>query len=317
MKVVTSGSRYIDIDAYAGCVAYAELLRLQGHDAKAVCVAPWNESICASVREWNAPIETSYTPSKDDSFILIDVSDPEQFEEFVDVNRVMEIIDHHPGLEAFWEQRIGKDAHIEFIGAACTQVYEQWKLAGLFDKMSLVSARLLIAGILDNTLSFGAKVTTNRDKQAYEALLQKADLHDNWTEQYFTECQDAIFADIGSATTNDSKILTFISLPGTIGVGQLVVWNTDEVLEHHKAVIEQALSKINPKWFLNLVSIGDGKSYFVSEDTEVKAWLSRLLGVSFNGSVAQADRLWLRKEIMKADIEATSNKKEYVLSTTG
>lgn len=30
MKIVTSGLKFLDIDAYAGCIAYAELLRLKG-----------------------------------------------------------------------------------------------------------------------------------------------------------------------------------------------------------------------------------------------------------------------------------------------
>lgn len=36
MKIVTSGSKYIDIDAYAGIIAYANLLNLNGISAKAV-----------------------------------------------------------------------------------------------------------------------------------------------------------------------------------------------------------------------------------------------------------------------------------------
>ena len=30
MKIITSGSRYIDIDAYASCIAYRHLLALIG-----------------------------------------------------------------------------------------------------------------------------------------------------------------------------------------------------------------------------------------------------------------------------------------------
>ena len=37
--IVTSGNRYIDIDAYASCIAYANLLRLKGKNAIAVSTA--------------------------------------------------------------------------------------------------------------------------------------------------------------------------------------------------------------------------------------------------------------------------------------
>ena len=167
MKIVTSGAKYIDIDAYAGCVAYAELLQFKGEKALAVCTAPLNESVSDTVRSWNAPIKSVYEPSEDDEFILIDVSEPEQFEEIVNLEKVSEVLDHHPGLEQYWHEKIGDKAIIEFIGAACTLVYESWKSSDLLDKMSVTSARLLICGILDNTLNFGAKVTNPRDVEAY------------------------------------------------------------------------------------------------------------------------------------------------------
>jgi inorganic pyrophosphatase/exopolyphosphatase len=304
MEIVTSGKRYIDIDAYGGCVAYAELLRLQGREAQAVSEAAWNESISRSVRSWNAPFETTYEPSADDTFAVIDVSDPDHFAGYVDPEKVVAVIDHHPGFEEYWQQRIGSEARIEFIGAACTQVYEQWQAAGLADKMSAVSARLLIAGILDNTLNFGAQVTTGRDKAAYAALLPLSGLPDNWAEQYFTECQEGILADVHAATVSDSKVLAFASLPGVVGVGQLAVWNAEDMLAHHKDDIEAALAAVHPEWFMNLIHIGEGRSYFISEDARIRSWLAGLLEITFDGPLAKADRLWLRKEILKADIEA-------------
>lgn len=55
---------------------------------------------------------------------------------------------------------------------------------------------------------------------------------------------------------------------------------------------------------MNLISISEKRSYFVTDDPEMKAWLSSLLDVHFEGNVAKADRMWLRKEIAKADIQA-------------
>ena len=52
MIVVTSGSAYLDIDAYAGCIAFAQLLNLQGLEAKAISSAPLNQSISQTLRDW-------------------------------------------------------------------------------------------------------------------------------------------------------------------------------------------------------------------------------------------------------------------------
>ena len=51
MKIVTSGSRYIDIDAYAGCISYSYLLNLKGIQSKAVSTAKLNESITKKLLE--------------------------------------------------------------------------------------------------------------------------------------------------------------------------------------------------------------------------------------------------------------------------
>ncbi len=277
MRVVTSGYTYLDIDAYAGSIAYAELLQAQGVEAAAVSHATLNESISETVRSWHAPLQTDYQPSEKDTFTLIDVSDPDFFDKFVDLDRVDEVIDHHPGFEEYWQKLIGNNAHIEFIGAACTLVYEQWKAADMLGRMSVTSARLLICGILDNTLNFGAKVTTSRDTEAYNALLTQADLPDDWTAQYFTECQNAILQDAASAIQNDTKTPTFSTFGQPVCFGQLTVWDAPKVLAEHEQVLQDTLSGIKPEWFMNLISVGERKSYFVTNNTDVQAWLSKLL----------------------------------------
>ena len=93
MRIITSGSSYADIDAYGGCVAYAELLQKQGIAAQAVTTAPLNESISKTIRSWQAPIETSYTPSDSDTYTLIDVSESEYFDKIVTHTQIEEIID--------------------------------------------------------------------------------------------------------------------------------------------------------------------------------------------------------------------------------
>lgn len=306
MKIITSGAAYVDIDAYAGCIAYAELLNLQGVKAKAISTAPLNESISKTVRSWKTPLHNEYTSSSNDTFALIDLSDPAHFDTFVDLERVDEVIDHHPGFEQYWHNRIGDKADIEFIGAACTLIFERWKAAGLLEKMSITSAQLLICAILDNTLNFGAKVTTQRDIDAYNTLIAQAELPADWTAQYFTECQKAILEDIVSAIGNDKKVLTFNSYAQPICFGQLVAWDAQQVLVKHNKTIGKTLSAVKPDWFMNLISVSEGKSYFISDNKAVQAWLSDLLGIKFDGSVAIAERLWLRKEVIKQNITASA-----------
>ncbi len=303
MKIVTSGRKFLDIDAYAGCVAYAELLNLQGIKAVAYSTAVINESVPNIIRSWGSFVSDSYSARPEDTYILIDVSEPDFIEKTAIIDRVEEVIDHHVGFEEYWQKRIGEKADIEFIGAACTQVYERWQRSGSLDKMNKVSARLLIAGILDNTLNFKASVTRPRDQTAYVELLKLADLPEDWAAIYFKECEAAILEDLSGAITNDTKVMTFKNL-GTseVAFGQLVIWNATEIIEKYQTTLSDTMIQLSDSWFVNIVSISEGKSYFMATSPQVIEWSEQLLGVEFDESIAVADRLWLRKEIVKESL---------------
>lgn len=297
--VVTSGAPYIDIDAYAGSIAYAELLRRQGKDAIAVSTSIINESVTSQLRQLSVGIEHIYNPLPNDRYVLIDVSDPEHFDTFVDHSKIVGIVDHHTGWEKLWHS-LGDQANIEFIGAACTQVYETWQKGGILDKMPPDIAKLLCAGVLDNTLNFGAKITTNRDRKAFEQLAQIANISDDWVEQYFKDCDGQIMKDLKTAILNDVKQPVFNLQNEPVGFGQLLFWDAAQALETERKAIEAAMSSVQPVWFMNNISLKDKKSIFVTSDPKIEVWLSELLGIEFRNGQAIADRLWLRKEVMKA-----------------
>lgn len=303
MRIITAGPKYSDIDVYGGITAYAELLRKQGFEAQAVTTAKLNDSISPLVRAWKVDLAREYTPQPEDTYTLIDVSEPGYFEKFVDMERIDEIIDHHPGFEDFWKQRIGDRALIEPVGAACTQVAEKWEQAGLIDQISETSARMLMCGILDNTLNFGADITTERDYKVYVVLKQYANLPEDWPAQYFRDCQQIIMQDLAASLKNDTKTPTLRTYPHPTAVGQLALWDAAAIAKESDATFKQVISTIEPHWFMNAISISEKKSYFITDVPEMKQWLSNLLNVTFTGNIAEADRMWLRKEIFKADID--------------
>lgn len=307
MKIVTAGSSFLDIDAYACTIAYAELLRLQGKDAIAYSSATLNESISKTIHSWDALFSTDYTPKSDDTFIVVDVSDPDYLDKIVNIDRIEEVIDHHVGFEQFWRDRIGDKTGIEFIGAACTQIYERWLVADLVNSMSETSARLLISGILDNTLNFKATVTTDRDRAAYHALLEVAHLPEDWTAQYFSECQESIFDDIEYALANDTKMMQFSNIDtDAIAFGQLVIWSGERATSEYRTIIETSMATKSANWFVNIVSISEGRSYLLCSNEIVQEWAEKVLGLHFVNNIAMSNRLWLRKEIFKQDQSYTA-----------
>lgn len=280
-------------------VALAELLRLQGEDAVAASRAPFNSSIPELLRALPVAFESAYTPAPDDVFTIVDLSDPEHIDFGAKPERVVGVVDHHLGFRDYWQERLdGNDIHIEFIGAACTQVYELWHQAGLEGKMSRESAQLLAAGILDNTLNLKAKITTERDKTAYALLAEHARLPGDWPEQYFDACLAHIAADLQRAITNDTKIIQYPSQPGKIKVGQLALWGADEFIHSYQQAVSDALGGELP-WFMNFIDVKTGASTFYCQDATLRSWLENLLGVTFQDNLARAERMWLRKEIFK------------------
>lgn len=153
--------KYIDIDAYAGCIAYARLLNLKGIKAKAISTAKLNESITPSLLDLNIKLD-EYKPSEDDEYIIIDVSNKDYFDTFVKEEKIIEIIDHHVGYEEYWKNKLNQKSQIEFIGSVATIIVEIYERENLVDKISKNLAILLISAILDNTLNLKAKITTRK-----------------------------------------------------------------------------------------------------------------------------------------------------------
>ena len=301
MIVVTSGSAYLDIDAYACCIAYAELLNLQGVEARAVSSAPLNASITASVLGGPVSLD-GYVPQAGDEFVLVDVSDYHHFDLRVILDQVVEVIDHHPGYEQYWAERLGTAADIRPIGAAATMVFQRWQAAGLLPRISARSAALLATAILDNTLNFSGQMTAKQDIEAYAVLAQGANLAANWPEQYFLECQGAIEADLQAALAADLKRFnTDSNLPQVFA--QMTVWDADGLLQNHRNEISCWMAGQGDDWLLNVISIRDRQSCLLAEPAISQKKLSRLLPLNWQASMAVVKPSMLRKELLKLGLD--------------
>ncbi|WP_226501679.1 DHH family phosphoesterase [Pseudomonas sp. MWU16-30322] len=297
MKIITSGASYLDIDAYTCCIAYAELLNLQGSPARAVSSAKPNSSVSPTVLSWGAAFQR-YTPQANDEFVLVDVSDYHHFDPLVVFDQVVEVIDHHPGYEPYWAERLGSAADIRPIGAAATLVFQRWQAAGLLSRISEQSAKLLATAILDNTLNLTGQMTSEADIEAYETLMQRANLPANWPERYFLECQAAIEADLQTALAADLKRFKPDSnLPQVFA--QMTVWDADALLHKHRNQIGGWMVGQGDDWLLNVISIRDGKSCLLAEPLLSQQKLDRLLPLQWQAGMAVVKPSMLRKELLK------------------
>lgn len=295
MIVVTSGKKYIDIDAYAGCIAYAKLLNLQGIESKAVSTAKLNESIIPSFMKLSSKLD-EYKPNNDDEYIIIDVSNKDYFDTFVKEENIIEIIDHHVGYEEYWRNKLKEKAQIEFIGSVATMIFELYEKENLIKYITKDLAILLMSAILDNTLNLKAKITTTRDIIAYKKLEIIID-DKTYSEKYFKECQLEIDKNLRLSIENDTKIENINSILPPI-FAQLTVWDKETIL-NNKQIINETLNTIGTKWMLNLICLKDGKSYLIAKDLSVQINMERLFNKKFKNEIMELEDVWLRKEIIK------------------
>lgn len=297
MIIVTSGARYIDIDAYAGIIAYAKLLNLKGENAIAYSSSPLNESVTNSIRNSKYTISNQINLTDNDEFIILDVSDPDFFDKSVDMARIIQIIDHHYGFEDYWNSKSNVDTIIEKIGSVATIIFELYEKENLLEDLDKDMCLLLMSAILDNTLNFKAKVTTSRDIEAYKKLEKLSNSNFNYAEFYFNECENEINKNLKEAILNDTKLDNSSGKVPPV-FSQLTVWDASSILDDINLIYE-SLNTFKKPWLMNLISLKDGKSYLISNDDNIKLNLETTFNCKFINDITILSNVWLRKEIIK------------------
>ena len=303
MIVITVGKSYVDIDGYASSIAYRELLKLKNIDSVFVSNAFLNYSITDSLK--NSFYSTdNYTISDDDKFIILDLSDKSYFPKFVNENNIVELIDHHPGFEDYWINKLGNKAIIEPIGSVATIIFEKYENDGLLSKMSREVAILLMAAILDNTLNFTANITSNRDKEAYDKL-EKLTKEYNYASVYFSECQKYIEDNLLEAIKNDIKTQNVSDILPDV-FAQLTIWNAKDLLLK-KDYITRIMNGYGNKWMINIISLNDNTSYVLCSNNDVSNTLEQLFNCSNEEDTLLIKPAMLRKEIIAKALKINKN----------
>jgi inorganic pyrophosphatase/exopolyphosphatase len=294
--LVTTGTRFTDIDGLACVIAYREI---PPEPPLAVIPGELNQSVTTKIRSWPLNYATSFQVVGEYNFVVVDVSEVSQLGSFVNKDRVIELYDHHFGFEKFWQEKLGEKAKIELVGACATLIWEEFKKRCPGKKLSPLAANLLYTAIVSNTLNFQASITTERDKQAFEELKAFIDLPTDWTARYYQDQEVDIYTNPRQAIANDTKIQSIKGM--RCAVGQLELWNSQAFIEEHSRQIEMVMKEFEPEiWFFSSPSISEGRNYIFTKSETVKNFLRQVLAIDFFGTdIGVTKKLWLRKEILK------------------
>ncbi len=304
MFIVTVGGKFNDIDGFGCAIAYAELLRKEGKEAKAVFVGPFNNSVTRMALEAGGQFETDYKPSAEDQFVHVDISDGKYFAfPDKDESKIFEIYDHHYGFEEYWKERLGERSHIEHLGAAGTLIWEEFKKRGFENDISPASADLLALAILQNTLNFTSTETSDRDVQAFAELKAHISLSGDWEKRYFREITEGTESAFQEALRNDTKVIDNFLGQQTLIFSQLEIFEDPKVFfGRHKTEIDAYWAELQSKrCLINIADIISKTSLLYSDDAR---WLHESIKSLFPSVLESSDGyivipLHQRKQILK------------------
>lgn len=299
MIILPVVGNYADIDVYASIIAYADLLNQRGKAARTYIPIPPNYSVPDNLRIKEMEGK-EFNLQPDDQVIILDLSDPDTIHKFVSDNQILELIDHHPGYEDYWHERLGDRAIIEKIGAVATSIFEWWGECWDYNKMSPEIAKLLLSAILDNTTNFYAEINTERDRTAAEKLSKIIGTSlDDFTKTYFNDIKEQVMKDLSKALLQDIKITKGLpSANDSFAFGQLTLWDAKDIVKDYQKVID-IMSPKHQYWLTNIISIADNKNYLLSNsDSILEAFKKVLDGNSLDNGTFVTSKVHLRKEIL-------------------
>jgi len=152
-----------------------------------------------------------------DGIVLVDHNEAGQLADGLDFSKVERIIDHHK-LQVITEKPI--DCRVETVGSTSSLLARLYKEAGR--KIPAVMAKLLVAGILSDTLNLTSPTTTEADKKTAKELNKTAKLKlAEFAKEMFAAKSDLSGVSIETVVNSDYKLFKM----GKNNVGA-AVWET-------------------------------------------------------------------------------------------
>jgi inorganic pyrophosphatase/exopolyphosphatase len=285
------------MDGVGGCLGYAEILNHQGIPAEAVFHGTPQLEVQWLSKQFDITLNISKEPHKKyDSVSLIDVCDPEILDPSIEIDSVVEIIDHHlvNKAELFKNAKI----QLEKIGAAATQVVERFIQLNL--KPTPKTAIALYAGLASNTANLKNRETTDRDLAAQKFLIEECGVDPSFIHDMFIAKSNLSGIKLIDFLEDDyvsRKFGSLVSCPL-----QLEIVDVKSFVESHQTEMKEAFDHFKKKYqidilFYNLVDLIEGYNLIVSYDHFSIKFLEKVFKTTFENGEKTFSPIYMRKEI--------------------
>ncbi|MBI4435099.1 DHH family phosphoesterase [Candidatus Uhrbacteria bacterium] len=288
-----------DLDGTACSVAEAEFLVRQGEEAVAGLFGKLHREAQTVIRTFNFewPLNAMEVIDQVDEIVLTDVSDLRGLAPQIDPQKVTVVIDHRKEYNP--DDFPNADLQIELVGSAATLVTEHFMNEGIVPGKT--AAYLLAGAIVSNTVNFQNKVTTSRDRLAYEWLQGQVEIPSDFVQTLFESKSTFTHENLFDEIEHDAAWFPFGQ--EKIGIAQLEIVRAQEFLDEFGSQLTGILEKLHKqqkvdRGFLSIIDIDRGVDVFVCPDASLQDVLTRALGISWKGDRATTSGIMMRKEIV-------------------
>lgn len=283
-----------DLDCVASAYAYSEFLNKKGEKANYFISGMVQSEVDIVCSMFNIKLANVIKKVEDEQVIVVDINTYSSID-FVNIEQVIEVIDHHPKSSDVFRNAV---VDIEQIGAVCTIIAERYKKDNI--SISRESAILLYYGIISNTVNLNSKVTTPRDIDMCEWLKKQCvEIDDNLISKIFEEKSKFDIQDLRRMMEVEEK---FILGNDELIIGQLELTDAKKFLRKYKTNIDSILNEVKNQYgvsliFLNIIDILMGYHIIYSPYSDTINYLEEKYQFQFNGDIFIENKIVLRKEI--------------------
>lgn len=224
--------------------------------------------------------------------VLVDTHHTAQLSKEILLDKVIEIIDHHPSgnPESFPNAKIQNDE----IGAACTIIAERMKSENIVPDET--TAGLMALAIVSNTLNFTAPSTSQRDKNALQWLTTFIEIPDQLIKDMFEARSDV--SAISSEEIIKGSLKEFNWGKHKVGISQVEMTDIKTIVQRPDFL--NALLQVKTNLSLDYilftgVDILKRTSTIFCPDYETLKVINEGMNFNSNQTTFEVDRILLRK----------------------
>jgi manganese-dependent inorganic pyrophosphatase len=273
MDTYVVGHKNPDTDSVVAAIAFTDFEKAMGKECRPAVAGPVNKETDYVLRTFNVA-EPVLVPDEEKKVIVVDVNEPSQLADNVKPEEIVGIVDHHKlgGLSTAEPIYV----RIEPVGSSSTLVARMFRTEDV--EVTEVLAKLLIAGILSDTLNFTSPTTTDSDREMAWFLNETANVDfDSLAEQMFKAKSDLTGVSSEALVTADYKV--FDMGGKKVGIGVFETVHPDSALDRKDEIIEILAKKKSADGldhiFLSVVDIMGEAAFTLTASEEDFALVKR------------------------------------------